>query len=406
MFIRNVFLAFFLAGGLIAQDNQVSVAFKDLPRLLEQSSLQQSILRSQRAMITIKRNTALQWSNPELNYEREEVEANGSSEREEGVYLSKTFSLPWNYWQERSIWESEINAADFNYRQDSNELLATVKSEYVRLGLLQDLLEKQKSLITIVKEMSQIVNARREEGAISELEATLLSISVFGLEADIIKTQKAYRRVMNHLKQMLGISHSAKVHFVTPIIFIDIATTLSQLSGLPETHTGMQALQMGLAATDSRISLERSNILPSISIEGGYKKVNPDWEGYTLGLSIPLPVLNLNGPQIEEQKIKYRIQSAQVSMYRQKLQIEIYELIETIRASIELLRNRGVEQQSIKIADDLTAAYQEGAISLTEFLNAIQLYRDGISQYAEQLAAYYEAVFKLEIHSGQQLIKF
>ena len=73
---------------------------------------------------------------------------------------------------------------------------------------------------------------------------------------------------------------------------------------------------------------------------------------------------------------------------------------------MDLLQNSGINQHSIKIADDLRAAYKEGAISLAEFLNAIQIYRDGNNQFTKQLAEYYGEVFKLEVLSGQQLIKF
>jgi hypothetical protein len=141
-------------------------------------------------------------------------------------------------------------------------------------------------------------------------------------------------------------------------------------------------------------------------LQGGYKKINPGWEGYTLGFSLPLPLLNWNGPRIEEQKIKYRIKFAETAIYKQKLRSELENLIIIIQNNSDLLQKSHYGLQNYKIAEDLLAVYQEGALSLTEFLNAIQLYRDGSRKYSEQLTTYYRAVFELEALSGQQMVTF
>ncbi len=395
-----------MAGSLAAQEKQFSVAFEDLPLLLEQSSPQVKIINAKQDLAKAESDAALQWSNPELNYALEQIDNSSAGETEQLVYLSKTFDLPWNYWSERQIWQADISAANMDQRQNMYRLLADTRSGYVRLRLLQNVMLQLTGLKEMLTDLQQEVRARQEEGAMSQLEATLLSVSLFGLESDILETQQDQRHTMSNWEQILGIDSLKEARLTTVIKFKKIPTDFPQMQQLLENHSGLKAHQARLTALDKHVKLEKGRILPSISLQGGYKKINPGWEGYIFGLSLPLPLLNWNGPQIEEQKIKYRIQFEETSIYRQNLHSELENLILTIQNKSDLLQKSHHELQNYKIAEDLLAIYQEGALSLTEFLNAIQLYRDGSRNYTEQLSKYYRAVFELEALSGQQLVTF
>jgi outer membrane protein TolC len=404
--IRLLFIIFLLAVGLAAQEREISVAFEDLPRLLEQSSPQVKIINAKQDLAKAESDAALQWSNPELNFSLEQIDNSSVGETEQLVYLSKTFALPWNYWSERQIWQADINAANMDQRQNMYRLLADTRTGYVRLRLLQNVTLQLIGLKDMLTDLQLEVRARHEEGAMSQLEATLLSVSLFGLESDILETQQDQRRTMSNWEQILGID-SFKVAILTTMIeFKKIPTDIPPMQQILENHQGLKAHQARLTALDKHVKLEKGRILPSISLQGGYKKINPGWEGYTLGFSLPLPLLNWNGPRIEEQKIKYRIKFAETAIYKQKLRSELENLIIIIQNNSDLLQKSHYGLQNYKIAEDLLAVYQEGALSLTEFLNAIQLYRDGSRKYSEQLTTYYRAVFELEALSGQQMVTF
>ena len=406
MSIRIICISVLLAGSLLAQEKSIPIAFKDLPWLLKESSPRIKIINAEKSIIEAKRGLSLQWSNPELIYEREQVENSETRLTEQMVYLSKSFSMPWNYWKAEDMWDDNLKAADLVQVFSTNQLLASARTEYVRLNLLKDLAENQTELRKILNDLNQTISARQEEGAISQLEASLISMSTFGVEADILHTQRESRQAMKNFKQILGMEPLDDVVITSLIRFKKIQTDSLNKADLLKKHPGLLADQARLTALDRRVSLEKGRILPSISLQGGYKKIDPGWEGYTLGFSLPLPLLNWNGPQIEEQKIERSIQSVKTAIYRQKLQLEIDNLIETIQGSIELLQVHSIEQQNYKIVEDLLSMYRENVFSLPEFLNAIQVYRDSSRQYIAQLAIYYQTVFELEALSGQQLVTF
>ncbi len=406
MSIRIICISVLLAGSLLAQDKSILIAFKDLPRLLEESSPRLKIINAEKSIIEVKRGLSLQWSNPELIYEREQVENSETRLTEQTLLLSKSFSMPWNYWKAEDMWDDNLKAADLDRQFSTNQLLASARTEYVRLHLLKDLAKNQTELKKILNDLNQTITARQEEGAISHLDASLISMSTFGVKADILQTQRESRLAMKNFKQILGIESSDNVIITSLVRYKNIQTDSLNKADILINHPGLMADQARITALERRVSLEKGRIMPSISLQGGYKKIDPGWEGYTLGFSFPLPLLNWNGSQIEAQKIERSIQSVKTSAYRQQLRLEIDNLIETIQGSIELLQVHSIEQQNYKIVEDLLSMYRENVFSLPEFLNAIQVYRDSSRQYIAQLAIYYQTVFELEALSGQQLVTF
>ncbi len=406
MSIRSFIIFLLLAVGLLAQEKQILLAITDLPNLLEKTSPQQALINAEMAMVKAEQGVALQLSNPELSYTREYIENNGTEEIEHSANFSKTFSMPWVYLQQKNIRHTDFESAKLKREQDSNQLLANARAGYVKLGLLKKLTDQQVHLKGVLIKLKQVVNTQNDEGAISQLEAKLLSMSVFGLEGDILSTQKEYRLAINTLKQMLGFKSPEDIVLTTPLPFKKVQTNFKDMPELIENHAGIRARQERISAMDQRITLEKSRIIPFVSLEGGYKSIDPGWEGYTLGLSIPVPLLNWNGPQIEKQKIRHNIQVTANSLFKQKLQSQIDNLIMTIKNYKDLLAENSGGLSNAKLVEDLIASYQEGTMSLPEFLNAIQVYRDSARQYMEQLTEYYLAVFELEAQTGRQLVTF
>ncbi|KAA3613742.1 MAG: TolC family protein [Calditrichaeota bacterium] len=406
MSILRIFIFLCVAGSLVAQENQLAVAFEDLPRLIEQSSPQFKAINARLELTKFERDAALQWSNPELNFALEKVKDSGVEETEQMLFIGKTIAMPWYYWQNRKTWQSAIESAKFEQRHKVNQLLAAARNEYVQLKLLQNLKQQLAGLKGMMRDLSAAIQARHEEGAISNLEAKLLSMSLFELEADLLQTEQNHRETANRLRYFLGMSSDSKIMLTDSIGFKSVQLNAPAQPIFLQNHPGLQAAESRLANLGERIKLEKRGIVPAIALQGGYKKINPGWQGYVLGFSLPLPFFNWNRPQIEKLKVESAIQSTENAAYKRQILANFDNLIAIIQTNSELLRRNNFELQSDKIADDLRAAYEEGALSLPEFLSAIQSVRAGSKMYTIQLTEYYQAIFELETISGQNLVTF
>jgi len=390
----------------VAQENQISIAINDLPNILEQSSPDLKILYSKKKLAKTEYDLSMQWINPELNYEHEEVKMGDAVISEDMIFLSKSFDLPWNYWKESQIREADTLVAGLEYEEDRNHLLSDMRRGYVQLALLKDL---KNQLINISKMLDKLViavEAREMEGAISHLESSLISMGLFGLESDILETQMRYKMAMSQWKQSLGISPHQIITLIDSIEFNEISLDSIQNQQFLDYHPGFLAHTARLDARDSHISLVKSRIFPSISLSGGYKKINEGWEGYILGLSLPLPLLNWNKPQVETRRINHQNQLTRTNTYKHKLQYKLEDLVSNVILKSNLLQKNKNQFENQNIIYDMLGAYEEGQLSLPDFLNAIQLYRSSSKQYFENLYSYYSSVFELEALSGQQLVSF
>ena len=181
MSIRSILLVIVLVCNLVAQDNQIFITFNDLPELLVQYSPQLKNIDARKDLVTAERDLALQWTNPELIYDREHVKSGESIINEEMFYLSKTFTMPWIYWKEQNMWERDTIAAFLDHQYAKNKLLAVTKHNYVRIGLLQRLKDTLSVIKVMLNDLMKTVKDRESEGVISPMDASLISMSLFGL---------------------------------------------------------------------------------------------------------------------------------------------------------------------------------------------------------------------------------
>lgn len=404
--IRLILIIFLFACLVSGQDNKIYLAYEDLSELLEQYSPHIKTLNLKRELSKTDRDLALQWINPDLVYEREHVKSDDSIINEEMFYLSKTFSMPWNYINERHYWESDTMAAALDHQYNKRKLLAKAREKYVQVGLLLKLNHRLVSISDMLSELGYTIEAQESEGLISSLEASLLSMSLFGLESEIIETELTYQHTLNSWKGDLGIESSHKIVLTDSVEFKYISVNEIDLQHIFDHHPGLNALNFKMNGLETVMSLEKGRIMPSFDLMGGYKRINQGWEGYIVGLSLPIPLLNWNKPQVEKQQNRYRQMQTKSTLYRKEIENKFDHLNSAIAKQSELLKKNRDKLFTKNMIKELVVAYREGHMTLSDFLNAVLIYRTSSRQYFDQLTLYYRNIFQMELLTGKQLVTF
>ena len=407
MYIRSVLLIFLVCGTIAAQPADLTLHFADLEVLVDETS--PSIRLSEKALrqISASRSTALQWSNPELGYIREYVQVSGTEEQELQIYLSKRFDNPWNFWNLQKSWSNRYRSAQHSHNERRYQILAEVRGGYVELSLTLQLIQTLSNYHTLIQHISQTLEARKKEGAVSGLEMTLVRYVLFLLNSDINDLQKQFRRRLTDWKQTSGIDEDVEVVFATPVAFKEFdpkALTTDSLAGKSD---GIQARNFMQIALEQQVTVEKGKILPDLSITAGIKKVEPDLNGYVIGLSIPLPLVSLNGGAVEQARVNLDTHQLETQIYMRRLQDKIRNVLAEINADINLLKSTESDfSETQQLLENLAFSWQEGAISLTDFLNGMQILKEAHSRYVMRLSDYYRNLFDLESVSGQKLVSF
>jgi outer membrane protein TolC len=286
--------------------------------------------------------------------------------------------------------------------------MAEMRSGYVELKIL----DQQNQLLISIKEVlennAHTVRERYQEGTLSGLDHNLLQMTFLTIEAAINQLLKHRLDLENRWNADAGIGVDHTVDRQTEIRYVPVPknmdlTVFADIDSIP----GMETRYAQQAALKADLSMEKMRLIPDISIAGGYKEVAPGFKGYQIEFSLPLPFFNLNRPQIEKKRLQLASSETDLLLYRNQVagQINTHrQLIFDYQTLLEKMSLR-LTTEDVNL-QQIISAYQEGWLSLTEMLNAVNIYYDFVTSYNQLLVYYYHTVFQLEAISGQKLIVF
>lgn len=128
---------------------------------------------------------------------------------------------------------------------------------------------------------------------------------------------------------------------------------------------------------------------------------------YSFGVVLPVPLFYWNGG--ERQRAGASLSAAQVAVQRARVQIEsdVAVAVGSFR-SAQVLAARyqsGLLEKSAAALETSRFAYQQGAVSLLELLDAIRTYGDTRSEYYGAVHDYWVAAFALSRAVGEDIVR-
>ncbi len=408
MSIRDIVLS--LCFGLMiikpafSQEETVAINFEGLVEFAIRQSSAIQIIELRYDLTGTERNMDLQWTNPEFNYSQEDA----GGQMEQYLTLSKQIEMPWVYTSRRKSWEAQLESAEYKNEDQTRRFISDLKSGYIKLKLLGTQLKRLNRLKDMIVNLSDVAQEQLKEGALSGVDQHLIQMTLVNINARLQSIERTTQIVKSQWKADMGISASAQLQLLTDIHLQPVELeTLDHYQSLIPNTPGYRQRQMKKVAIQNRIQMERRSVIPRFSLFGGYKKLEQDRDGYLAGISIPLPVLNQNRAVIQKQRIELKITDSEFERYQQIQRGQIKTLVLTIQnlgAALKMAETYFNEDQDM--IESIQASYQEGWMTLTEMLNAIQIQTDGIHQFYNQLTEYYRSLFQLEAIIGKILINF
>ncbi|MBL7109908.1 MAG: TolC family protein [Candidatus Marinimicrobia bacterium] len=400
---RSILCGLLIFSFAIAQAKTVSISFDELAEFSNRQSLMIQNIKEEFALRKTEKKLDLQWSNPTFNYSQEFV----NKERDHYYTLNKQIEFPWVMAQRRKSWQSYLKSADYKKDEQIKNFISEIKSGYCEIKLLGFQLNHLKKIKDAIVNLSDVAQSQFQEGNLSGIEQDLIQMSLLQITVNQQEIERKLQSVRSMWKIKMGIDESINIFLPSDIIFQPIEITLVEtyLSNIAHTSGYQHRIQM-INAIQQRIKLEQKRIIPNFSVFGGSKQIAND-QGYLAGISIPIPLLHRNKAEINRQKIKHQIANNELERYEQHLKSNVKTIIFTIENMKDWLDSlsENIINESTTIAG-LLSAYDEGWMSLTEMLNAIQIHSDGTQQYYEQLDVYYQNIFQLEAITGETLVNF
>jgi Outer membrane efflux protein len=389
---------------LASASDSLTIRFTDLGEYAQTKSLGASAISGSLGLVKAERDIDLQRSNPELAFDRQSVD----NSRESQITLGKNFEMPWVTMKKRSAWNDRLSSAEYAAEEQKSLLLGDLKSGYVSLQLLNAQLTRLTHLSEVITDASHVATTRHTEGHLSGVEDHLIQMVVISLQAEqqsVLERQRA----MNYLwRALMGFDSENEIVLSTPISFRPVSLEPAQMYVMGfEKRPAYQSRLLLQQSLGKHASAERSRLLPSFNLYGGYKKIGPDYEGYVIGISLSLPLLNTNRATARKFDLERQLVANERTRYRSEQIGRIEALVASIQESKEALAlSQDHFDQDTEALNDLLYSYEEGWLTLNEMLNAVQIEVAGLSDYFDHLIRYYQNVFELEAITGATLVSF
>lgn len=399
----------FFTGLIYPVGKEVSLKFSDLRSWAENNSPIYQLIEEKNLLESVdtRIDFNLRASNPTFSYSNEYVNNDSLSEREQVFTLSKNFELPWIYSKRRQSYNFMENSLKFNKEANIREFISNMKSGYVALSLMNDKLDLFGKLKIPFQKVALTAKNRKENGLITGYEQNQIELAFLNLEGKILTLARQKREIEKNWMMEMGLDSETLFKLGTKIIYKPINMEQIKTDQILKQMPGFGQRELESRSLSTRLKMEKAGIISDVTFFAGYKKVTADLNGYTVGLSIGLPLLNHKQDLIKKRKLDLEIHEHSFSLFKKKNHMLLYEKVSALKEFMNLLTPMSAQFNLLKNQlEPVVSAYLEGVLSTTDFINILQTYISAVEQYHSNLINYFKTINQLEAMSGRKLIDF
>ncbi len=391
----------------ISEAQVLEIQYTDIEQLAQEHSIEWQQFENRRDYNIAGEMQMATRLNPTLAYDLEYLDGQTQNEYEQYLYLSKEFRTPGHFRALREMRDSRIDGLYQENERDRLEWLASSKYGFIQIVLLQEELAQMELLMHQLNLLREVSTLRSAEGEVSTLNHRLIDLGSYQLQSEIEKRKGELNRKRLLWKNRMGFNEEVELRFegsfsTKPDSYIEF----DRIVQLMEESPAAIADRLSAQSASLAISLENRRRFPSIEISAGYKQLNPNWNGFLVGVAIPLPVLNTNREAIEQARALERVESSNlIKRQNERRSMAIQLLDELRRTQGQLDRFPDYLHQPEVFMNTLLISYEEGTQSLNDFLNTIQLMVNNYQTKYDLLENAYGVILKLEAMTGHKVIQ-
>src|SRR5580704_12091456 len=261
---------------------------------------------------------------------------------------------------------------------NARTLTFNVASQFISALLAQSELELAEKDLASFQQTVDISQASYTAGSMSGGDLLKIKIQLLQFQMDVSAAKLARVQALASLRQLLGYeSVPESYEVVGDLEYKPVKVGEDDLKAMAlRQRPDVRAAQLGVTAAQSQLALAKANGKPDVTGQANYTHV-ADTNTASLFASIPLPVFNRNQGEIARTGFAIT-QSQELSSEQASIALtdvtNSYEGLRTADEVVELYQS-GYLKEAEDSRDISQYAYQHGAASLLDFLDAERSYR-------------------------------
>ncbi len=268
-----------------------------------------------------------------------------------------------------------------------------------------------------LRDVLKTTQALFQKGERTITDVNRIDLQLRSAENGLRSYREAYRRSKRALGVLLGMTPqqaeamevrgSLKDVFPPPPPAEDLVKIA--LTSRPDIHS----FRLGVSRAEADVKLAQASILQDVYVlYQPYTFQDNTWQGlksptsWALGVTIPIPVYNRNQGVIQRAKLNVTQSQIQLDALVWSTVNEVRQAEQAYITSLENLRRMESEvlPDAEKVLRDSRRIFEQGEVSVIEYLNARRDYNDIARLYLDALVAHRRSMLDLNTALGQRIL--
>jgi len=309
------------------------------------------------------------------------------------VALSQTLEWPGRRARRQEAARFGIDSARKLVTNEELNVIAKLRELFYRVLADEQFVKVAKENLDSAKQLLELIEKRVRLGESRQIELIKAQVEFYTLEREHEKagtTLSGDRQVLNRfLLENLPPGFTVTGKF----------TALDEAVPLPRwreaalaAHPLLAAQNSALRQAESALSAERQAWMPDVTVKAFHNK-DIDLSATGGGISIPLPLWNRKGGEVDKAAASRRQAEADLNLTRQELETKLaaqYSLYMVARRQVESFQKNLLPQaaESLRLAE---FTYRQGETGLLDLLDSRRVYRATEQDYYKALLEYWLA---------------
>lgn len=400
--IGVVFLTGALASGppaLLGQDGVPRVTLAEALDAFAENSPALRIARAEAAGIAGRARQSRSYANPAISLLREDLSYSGEDYWEATAGLMQRIEWPGRTAARGVAARHTITGAGARFRADSLQLVFAVREAYVTAWLAEEAERTIGQAAEIIYVVTRAAEQRLQAGDISGYETRRLRLGRIQAEKDEadaeLRTRSARRLLASLVLPEVSLHELGPADAITGIPpAIGSGSALEALSRRPD----LEAAARELDAARAQYRVANLEWVPDPALSLAYKEHADGFKGTTIGVDLPLPLFNRAAGAREEAAARASAARSGLDLLRRRAELDLVDASDRYALARERLEvtGDGIMAEAEVLLSAARVAYDEGEMTLVEFLDATGAFRDArlsaLTLRAEAWIAYYNLV--------------
>jgi len=342
--------------------------------------------------------TAKLFDNPEIshenlfyNHETKRFLETSFATGQFNTQISQLFKLAGKRNKQIKLAQTAVKMEEYEYYDLMRTLRYQLRSNFFKLHGLQQSAKTYSRQIKALEQLLQVSNKQLALGNIAQKDIIRIKSLLYNLQ---VERQQMYTEIVDlgtELKLLTQISPNMVIETVVESDSTKQPALLPYTTLLDSAMTNrvdLKSSQIAITYAQQNLRLQKANAIPDVQLSLAYDLKGNYPEKYTgIGISMPIPLFNRNQGEIKKAKIAIESQQTTHQQLENTLANEVFKAYQHANRVEELYagmdNNFGADYQ--KLIDEVTLNFSKRNISLLEFLDFYEAYKDHVLQYNQLL---------------------